>query len=80
MIDERLIDLVDCINKNNFSLISGIKDEVDELILKQATIIGGYGEKSSHIRSLEIERDALQSQVMKIQWISFQNTQERYLM
>lgn len=65
MIDERLIDLVDCINKNNFSLISGIKDEVDELILKQATIIGGYGEKSSHIRSLEIERDALQSQVMK---------------
>lgn len=64
MIDERLIDLVDCINKNNFFQISGIKEEVDELILKQATIIGGYGENSSHIQSLEAERHVLQSEIM----------------
>ncbi|HHX18790.1 MAG TPA: hypothetical protein GX727_08030 [Clostridium sp.] len=64
MIDDKLIDIVDCMNQNNFSQIKSIKDEVDELILKQATIIGGYGEGSSHIQSLEIERDGLQSRIM----------------
>lgn len=64
MIDDRLIDLVDCVNQNNFSQIKSIKDQVDELILKQATIIGGYGEGSSHIESLETERDVLQNKIM----------------
>lgn len=64
MIDDKLIDLIDSTNKNNFTQISKLNDEIDELILKQATIIGGYGEGSSHIQDLERERELLENEIM----------------
>lgn len=65
MIDDKLIDLVNSINENNFPQVSKLKNEIDELILKQTIIIGGTGEGSSHILSLEGERDSLQSRIME---------------
>ncbi|MDQ2086622.1 HlyD family efflux transporter periplasmic adaptor subunit [Herbivorax sp. ANBcel31] len=65
MIDDKLILLADCVNQNNFSKIGNLRDEVDELILKQATIIGSYGEPSAHIQSLKDERDTLQNMIME---------------
>ncbi|TYQ15778.1 UNVERIFIED_CONTAM: putative membrane fusion protein [Acetivibrio alkalicellulosi] len=62
-IEDRLMVLIDYTNQNKLTEIRKVKDEIDGIIHKQASIIGGLSRPTSHINALISERNVLQDRI-----------------
>jgi len=62
-IQEKLVLVIKKSNKNSISEVKQIKNEIDELIKKKATILGDLSYTDANIKALENEKRILQDSI-----------------
>lgn len=63
MIGQKVGQLVIQANKNSLSQIRSLGNDINSLIEKRATVLGGLGTANAYINSLKTERDAIKNQL-----------------